>query len=71
MAVKIIHSTPKKVVLIINNSGSITNIYGMIKAATASFEALIPVRIGSPPEIPVAAKAAKATGGVISATIPK
>ena len=45
--------------------------YGIIKAAIANLDALNPVRIGSPPEIPVAAKAAKATGGVISATIPK
>ena len=45
--------------------------YGMINAAIANFEAFTPVCIGLPPEIPVDAKAANATGGVISATIPK
>lgn len=45
--------------------------YGIINAAIANFVAFTPVRIGSPPDIPVAAKAASATGGVISATIPK
>ena len=45
--------------------------YGIINAAIASLVALTAVRIGAPPEIPVEAKAAKATGGVISATIPK
>src|SRR5699024_12765865 len=58
-------------VSIINICGCNTNIYGMINAAIASLDALAPVRMGSPPEIPVAANAANATGGVISATIPK
>ena len=52
-------------------AGLNTNIYGMINAAIASFEATTPVLIGSPPEIPDAANAASATGGVISAIIPK
>ena len=43
----------------------------MINAAIASFAECTPVLIGSPPEIPDAAKAASATGGVISAIIPK
>src|SRR5699024_2398001 len=60
-----------KDVSIINNSGCKTNIYGIINAAIASLDAFAPVRIGAPPDIPVAAKAANATGGVISATIPK
>ena len=48
----------KNVVSIINSSGDNTNMYGMIKAAMASFDAFTPVRIGSPPDTPEAAKAA-------------
>ena len=59
------------VVSIINSSGDSTNIYGMIKAAMANFAELTPVLIGSPPDTPAAANAASATGGVISAMIPK
>lgn len=36
------------VVSIIRSSGDNTNIYGMTNAATANFDAFIPVRIGSP-----------------------
>src|SRR5699024_2267970 len=63
--------TSNAFVSIINICGWSTNIYGMMNAAMANLTAFPPVRIGSPPDIPVAAKAARATGGVISATIPK
>jgi hypothetical protein len=43
----------------------------MIKAAIANFAESIPVFIGSPPDTPAAANAAKATGGVISAIMLK
>src|SRR5699024_3288852 len=66
IAVANIKITSQNVVSIINNSGCKMNIYGIIKAAIANFDAFTPVRIGAPPEIPVAAKAASATGGVIS-----
>ena len=42
-----------------------------MKAAMPSFDALTPVFKGSPPEIAEPAKAASATGGVISAMMPK
>src|SRR5699024_12101642 len=71
MAVNKIQLTSQKLVSIINNSGCNTNIYGMINAAIASLDAFAPFLIGSPWEIPVAANAASATGGVISATMPK
>ena len=45
--------------------------YGIINAAMANLDDSIPVFIGSPPETPAAAKAANATGGVMSAIIPK
>jgi len=45
--------------------------YGTRKAAIASFDAFIPVFMGFAFAIPAPAKAARATGGVTSAIIPK
>ena len=45
--------------------------YGTMNAAMASFVALIPVFIGLDLAMADPAYAARATGGVISATIPK
>jgi hypothetical protein len=59
------------VVSTINKAGDKTKIYGIRNAAMASLEAFIPVFIGSLPAIPEPAKAAKATGGVTSAIMPK
>ena len=55
----------------INSTGDRTNMYGMMKAAMASFDALMPVLRGLPPAMPDPAKAARATGGVTSAMMPK
>ena len=53
------------------STGDTANIYGTRYAAKASFEASTPVLNGFDPAIPEPAKAANATGGVMSATIPK
>ncbi len=45
--------------------------YGTKKAAMASFDAFRPVFIGLAFAIPAPAKAARATGGVTSAMMPK
>ena len=52
IAVQQENTTPNGVALIIRISGDSTKMYGMMNAAIASLEALIPVRSGSPPEIP-------------------
>ena len=70
-AVKVVSSRSRAVPSIISSTGDRTNMYGMMKAAMASFEALMPVLRGLPPEMPDPAKAASATGGVTSAMIPK
>lgn len=54
-----------------NIDGSKTKINGIKKPANDSFNAWKPVFIGSPSAIPAPAKAAKATGGVTLAKIPK
>src|SRR5690625_201173 len=51
--------------------GLYTNIYGTINAAIANFTAVTPLLNGFALAIPAPAYAAKHTGGVISATIPK
>ena len=56
---------------IIIKSGLITNIYGIRNAPIASLVACIPVSIGSDFATPAAATAARHTGGVTSAIIPK
>ena len=57
--------------LIIINSGLKTNIYGIKKAPIANLVACNPVFIGSDLATPAAATAARHTGGVTSAMIPK
>src|SRR5699024_1179325 len=54
-----------------NIDGSKTKINGIKKPANDSFNAWKHVFIGSPSAIPAPAKAAKATGGVTLAKIPK
>ena len=56
---------------IMRTTGDSTKMYGMMKAAIASFEALMPVFSGLPPLMADPAKAARATGGVTSAMMPK
>jgi TRAP transporter 4TM/12TM fusion protein len=51
--------------------GLYTKMYGIMNPASASFKPLNPVFTGSPPAMPAPAYAARATGGVRSATIPK
>ena len=70
-AVTVVSMTEKSVALMPRISGERTNTYGIMKAAMPSFDALTPVFKGSPPEIAEPAKAANATGGVISAMMPK
>ena len=70
-AVSVVEISPNGVASIISRTGDRTNIYGMMKAAIASFDALMPVFSGSPPAMPDPANAASATGGVTSAMMPK
>ena len=51
--------------------GFMTYIKGTRNPAKASFTAVMPVFIGSAPAMPAPAYAAKATGGLKSAAIPK
>lgn len=54
-----------------NNTGLDTKTYGIMNAAIDSLKATTPAFIGLAFAIPAPAYAAKHTGGVISATIPK
>ena len=71
MADMLIERIPIRFVLIISIAGLNTKMYGMMNAPMASFVAFKAVFIGFPFAMAAPAKAARATGGVTSAMIPK
>ena len=71
IAVTRVVASAKGVASIIRMTGDSTKIYGMMNAAIASFDAFTPVFSALPPLMAAPAYAARATGGVTSAIMPK